>query len=133
MRFYDSFITPSHLRNDTKYLLDLESILKIYHSIFEIIQEYLLTNNTNYVSSYLIMLGILHHHMHLEAFIFHLQNHRVVINFLNFQPSLTLNIITHNSDFKNLTYQDIIWISYSGGKLLQGSREILPGKHTNIR
>ena len=117
VRFYDSFVTPSHLRNDTKYLLDLESIQNINQSIYQIIQEYLVENNTNYVNSYLIMLGILHYHMHLEAFIFHLQSDRVVINFLNY-----------HSDSKNLTNQEITWISYSGGKLLQGSKEDIAGK-----
>jgi len=115
--FYDSFVTPSHLRNDTKYLLDFDSIQNINQSIYQIIQEYLLTNNTNYVSSYLIMLGILHQHMHLEALIFNLQSQRVVINFLNY-----------NSDSKNLTNQEITWISYSGGKILQGSKEDITGK-----
>lgn len=117
VRFYDSFVTPHKLRNKKKNLLDLDTIQKINHSIFQIIQEYLLENNTNYVNSYLIMLGILHHHMHLEALIFHLHSQRVVISFINY-----------NSDSNNLTNQEITWISYSRGELTQGSRKDITGK-----
>ena len=65
-KFYDSFETPLELRN-TNELINYEEIISLYKKIIKLIIDYINSNVLNNINIYLILIGVLHNEMHLEA------------------------------------------------------------------
>ena len=118
LQFYDSFITPSNLRNQANLILSLEVIQKLNHDIFKKLESIVLENESNFFHSYLIMLGILHQEMHHEALLFHLLFNNITISWIS--PSN--NILSIRPEPSNLI-TEIEWISYPVSNFIQGTND----------
>ena len=116
IQFYDSFITPSNLRNQEHLILSLEVVVELNEWIFKKLKSIVLENESNFFHSYLIMLGILHQEMHHEALLFHILLNNKTISWIS--PSN--NILSIRPEPSNLISQ-IEWISYPESNFIQGT------------
>lgn len=111
-KFYDSFETPLELRN-TEQLINYSEIITLYTQIIELIIDYINYNVLNNVNTYLILLGVLHNEMHLEAFLFTKINLNMSINYPN---------IIYNDD---KLLKKIEFVEYLGSYYYQGTNELM--------
>ena len=111
-KFYDSFETPLELRN-TEQLIKYNEIIILYTEIIELIIDYVNYNVLNSINTYLILLGVLHNEMHLEALLFTKINLNISINY----PDIIYN------DDKLL--KKIEFIEYLGNYYYQGTNELI--------
>ena len=111
-KFYDSFETPLELRN-TEQLIKYNEIITLYTQIIELIIDYVNYNVLNSVNTYLILLGVLHNEMHLEALLFTKINLNIFINY----PDIIYN------DDKLL--KKIEFVEYLGNYYYQGTNELI--------
>ena len=109
--FYDSFKTPLELRNTNK-LISYEIIIDLYKNIIHILIDYINKNTLDNINTYLILLGVLHNEMHLEAFLFTKISLNIFINY----PNIIYN------DNELLT--NIEFIDYSEDYFYQGSKQL---------
>ena len=117
--FYDSFITPSYLRNETRVILpSLNITLELSSWIFDMLESIMLENESNFLNSYLIMLGILHQEMHHEALLFHLLLNNYPISWI----SQSNNILSIRPEQSNLI-KNMEWISYNTDTFIQGTND----------
>lgn len=116
IKFYDSFITPSYLRNQPDIILPLDIILELSKWIFNKLESILSGNESNFLNSYLIMLGLLHQEMHHEALIFQLLLNNYIISWI---PTFN-NILSIQPKSSNLI-SSIEWISYNTNTFIQGT------------
>lgn len=116
INFYDSFITPSNLRNQEDMILQLDIVLELSKWIFNKLETFLIENESNFLNSYLIMLGILHQEMHHEALIFHLLLNNYTISWI----SQSNNILYSKPESSHLI-SSIEWIFYNADTFIQGT------------
>ena len=114
--FYDSFKTPLKYRSG-KLLLTHKKCLKIYKNVVNTLRYYILNNKINNINSYLIILGIIHNDMHIEAFIF---------TKLNLYNKLEYVTIKSNKFNKSNIIKNIEFVDYNSSNFTQGS---LDNKH----
>ena len=111
-KFYDSFETPLELRN-TEELIKYDEIITLYTQIIQLIINYINSNILNSTNTYLILLGVLHNEMHLEAFLFTKINLNMYINYSD---------IIYND---NTLLKKIEFIEYSENYYYQGTNELI--------
>ena len=105
---YDSYKTPLKYREEK---ISYNDNIEIYKDINNKLVNYINKNNTNYVNSYLIMLGILHNDMHTESFIF---------TKYDINNKLDYNI----NNYSDILIKEIEYIKYSKGNFKQGSLQL---------
>ena len=111
-KFYDSFETPLELRN-TKQLINYQEIISLYKQVIILIKNYINSNTLNNVNTYLVLLGVLHNEMHLEAFLFTKINLNMFISYPD--------IIYNNEE----VLSKIEFVKYDGNSFYQGTNELI--------
>ncbi len=120
IEFYDSFLTPPSIRNNIDIMLNLSEAISRNAEVYHLLIKYIRENEMNSVNSYLLMLGLLHQEMHLEAFIFEFLKNKIKIDFVLFYPFMIE---------KEKLVSGIEWINYESGKFIQGSTEKICKTH----
>jgi len=117
--YYDSFLTPNHLRNKKSYLLSYEITYNLYNIVMSNIKQYMIDYDLNSIDTYLVKLGILHNEMHNEAFLFTSTYNRYIMN--------DFGLVKNKFDFTNdkiIELNDILkmeFIPVKGGIFKQGN------------